>query len=112
MAAAPQSRLSELPMLTAAEREQLEAWNRTAVEVSEDLTVSGLVAAQMARTPEAVALVYEGEALTYRQLGLRAGALARHLRRLGVGPEVLVGLFVERSTELVVGILGILAAGG
>ncbi|HET9228591.1 MAG TPA: condensation domain-containing protein, partial [Thermoanaerobaculia bacterium] len=112
MVEAPGSRLSGLRMLTAAEREQLAAWNSTAAAVPPDLTLSRLVATQIARTPDAVALVFEGEALTYRELGEKAGALAGHLRRNGVGPEVLVGLFLERSIEMVVGMLGILAAGG
>src|SRR5262249_49880978 len=68
--------------------------------------------AQVARTPEAVAVVFEDRRLTYAQLNARANQLAHHLRRLGVGPEVLVGICVERSLEMVVGLLGILKAGG
>src|SRR5262249_56403374 len=68
--------------------------------------------AQVARTPEAVAVVFEDRRLTYAQLNARANQLAHHLRRLGVGPEVLVGICAERSLEMVVGLLGILKAGG
>jgi len=67
---------------------------------------------QVKRAPEAVAVVFEDHALTYRELDARANRLAHYLRRRGVGPEVLVGLFVERSLEMVVGLLAILKAGG
>ena len=66
----------------------------------------------MERTPEAVAVVFEGQSLTYRELNARANQLAHYLRSLGVGPEVLVGLCLERSLEMVVALLGILKAGG
>ena len=66
----------------------------------------------MARTPEAIAVVYEGQQLTYRELNVQANQLAHRLRTLGVGPEVLVGVCVERSLEWVVALLGLLKAGG
>ena len=66
----------------------------------------------MEQTPTALAVVCEGQQLTYRELNRRANQLAHYLRSLGVGPEVLVGLCVERSVEMVVGLLGILKAGG
>ena len=66
----------------------------------------------MEQTGDAVAVVYEGEELTYRELNRRANRLAYRLRGLGVGPDVLVGLCVERSIELIIGVLGILKAGG
>ena len=66
----------------------------------------------MARTPDAVAVVCEEQALTYQELNIRANQLAHHLQALGVGPEVLVGIYVERSLEMVVGLLGIIKAGG
>jgi amino acid adenylation domain-containing protein len=75
------------------------------------LCLHQLIEAQARRTPERVALVFEGQRLTYRELDRRAGCLAQHLRRLGAGPDARVGLFVERSLELVVGILGALKAG-
>ena len=77
-----------------------------------DQCVHQLFEAQVERTPAAVAVVCAGQQLTYRELNERANQLAHHLRSLGVGPETLVGLCLERSLELVVGILGILKAGG
>ena len=71
-----------------------------------------LFAAQAARTPDATAVIFGDEALSYRDLDRRANQLAHHLRALGVGPEVVVGLCVERSLAMVVGVLGILKAGG
>src|SRR5262249_36245621 len=106
-------RISALPLLTEAERRQLLVeWNDPAVAYPRDKCVHELFEEQVERTPSAVALVFEGQELTYRQLNERANQLAHHLRGLGVGPETLVGLCLERSPELVVGILGILKAGG
>lgn len=113
VAADPETRLSELPLLTATERRRIVAeWNATAADLPEDRSIHHLFEAQAKKTPEAAALVFEERQLTYRELDARADLLARHLRRRGVGPEVLVGLCVERSLEMVVGILGILKAGG
>src|SRR5262249_22180202 len=75
-------------------------------------TVPELFAAQAARTPNAIAAAFEGESLTYGELDARSNRLAHHLRGLGVGPEVVVGLCVERSLEMLVGLIGILKAGG
>ncbi len=111
MAADPARRLGDLPLLTPAERQQLREWNDTARDYLGS-TLRELIAAQAARTPDAVAVSFEGEELTYCALAERAGALARRLRELGVGPEVPVGICAERSLELVVGLLGILGAGG
>jgi len=112
--AAPESRLSELPLLSAAERQQIVVdWNATdAPALTEAGCLHELIEAQVERTPEAVAVTCEGESLTYRELDCRANQLAQHLRRLGVAPEVLVGVAVERSVELMVGLLGVLKAGG
>jgi amino acid adenylation domain-containing protein len=87
-------------------------WNRTAVEYPRQATVPELFDAQVRERPQAVAVSFAGGQLTYAELGRRATRLARHLRGLGVGPEVPVAICVERSIELVVGLLGILGAGG
>ncbi len=91
---------------------QLMAWNATAQPYPQDRCVQELVAAQAAATPEAVAVVSRGQALSYGALNRRANQLAHYLRGLGVGPEALVGVCVERSAELVVGLLAVLKAGG
>ena len=109
----PERRISELPILSDAERHQLvKAWNATAAEYPREACVHDLFAEQAARTPEAIALVYEDEQLSYGELERRSNQLAHHLRGLGVGPEVVVGLCVERSAAMVIGLLGILKAGG
>ncbi|HEX8903809.1 MAG TPA: condensation domain-containing protein, partial [Longimicrobiaceae bacterium] len=106
-------RLSELELLGEAERARvLEESNRTDAEYPADRCIHALFEAQAARTPEAVAVVYEGEALSYAELNERANRLAHHLVRLGVGPEVRVGICLERSLEMVAGILAVLKAGG
>ena len=89
----------------------LHAWNDTARAVP-SATLPELFAAQVARTPDAIAVIHEDERLTYAQLDARANQLAHHLRALGVGPDVLVGLCIERSLEMVVGLLAVLKAGG
>ncbi|MBZ4423326.1 non-ribosomal peptide synthetase, partial [Myxococcus sp. RHSTA-1-4] len=109
--ASPDRRLRELSLLTEEERHQLDARNATGKEYPVDC-LHGLFEAQAARTPDAIAVVFEDQQLTYRQLDERANRLAHHLRSLGVGPEVPVGIAVERSLELVVGLLAILKAGG
>jgi amino acid adenylation domain-containing protein len=109
----PAQRVSEIPLLTAAERQQiLVEWNRTEREYPRDKCVHQLFEEQVERTPNAVAVVFEDQRLTYRQLNVRANQLGHYLRSLGVGPEILVGLCVERSLEMVVAVLGILKAGG
>ncbi len=104
-AAGPDSPLADLPLLTAAEQAELAAWNRTAVEYP-DACLHELIAAQVERTPDAVAVVFEGESLTWRELDEQAAALATQL------PDTLVGICAERSLEMVVGLLAILKAGG
>jgi amino acid adenylation domain-containing protein len=109
----PDQRISALPLLTEAERQQLlVTWNDTAVAYPRDRCVHQLFEEQVERTPAAVAVVCEDQQLTYRELNERANQLARHLRGLGVGPDKLVGLGVDRSLEMLVGLLGILKAGG
>ncbi|HEX2079665.1 MAG TPA: amino acid adenylation domain-containing protein, partial [Longimicrobium sp.] len=106
-------RLSQLELLGQAERALvLEAWNRTAAEVPADRCIHELFEVQAARTPGAVALRFEEESLTYRELNERANRLAHYLRRRGVGPEVRVGICLERSLEMVVSLLAVLKAGG
>ena len=112
VAADPARRISELPLLAPAERERvLVEWNRTAAEPPRGC-VHELFAARAAAAPGAVALVAAGEAVTYAELDARADHLARRLRRRGVGPEVRVGICLERSAELIVALLGVLKAGG
>jgi amino acid adenylation domain-containing protein len=109
----PERRLSELSLLTEPEREELRAWNATAASyAAAGSTLPELLAAQAARTPDATAVVFEETALSYGELASRALLLAGHLRGLGVGPEVPVGICCERSLELVVGLVAILQAGG
>jgi amino acid adenylation domain-containing protein len=111
--AAPGRRLSELPLLTAAEEAQLAAWNGTAVAYpGGSLGLHAEIEAQIERTPDAVAVTCEGASLTYRELGERAARLAGRLRELGVGAESRVGICAERSLEMIAGLLGILWAGG
>jgi amino acid adenylation domain-containing protein len=111
--AGPTQPISRLPLLTEAEQQQLlVAWNETAAEYPQDVCVHTLFEAQAARTPDALAAVEGEQQLTYRELNRRANDLAYHLQELGVGPEVRVAICVERSLEMVVGILGILKAGG
>ena len=113
MVADPARSVAALPLLTAAERHQLlVAWNDTAVAYPQDRCIHELFADQVARTPDAVAVVFEAQQLTYAELNARANQLAHHLIGLGVGPDVLVGLCVERSLAMLVGLLGILKAGG
>ena len=111
-AADPGRRLSELSPLTDAERRQLAEWNRTEVPYPKDRCVQQLFEEQVARTPEATAVVFEDTQLTYRGLDERANQLARRLQRLGVGPDKLVGICFERSLDMVVALLGVLKAGG
>jgi amino acid adenylation domain-containing protein len=111
--ATPDARLSELPLLSPAERQLvLEAWNQEQRELPEPALVHRLIEAQVRRSPDAPAVAFQDEVLTYRQLDRRANPLATALRRLGVGPDVLVALCLERSPELVVAMLATLKAGG
>ncbi|MCZ6775309.1 MAG: amino acid adenylation domain-containing protein, partial [Ignavibacteria bacterium] len=109
----PNKRLSELPYLTEAERHELLAeWNNTRVDYPKDQCIHELFETQVERTPEAVAVVSEDRQLTYRELNRQANQLAHYLKKQGVGPETLVGICLERSVEMVLGLLGILKAGG
>ncbi|PYI95249.1 MAG: non-ribosomal peptide synthetase [Verrucomicrobia bacterium] len=108
-----QQRVWELPLLGEAERRQVvEEWNQTEGWYPRDKTIVELFEEQVEKTPERVAVVYEGESLSYGELNRRANQLARRLRGWGVGPEQLVGLCMKRSLEMVVGLMGVLKAGG
>ncbi|HVR99015.1 MAG TPA: amino acid adenylation domain-containing protein, partial [Thermoanaerobaculia bacterium] len=112
----PGRSIADLPLLTGSERRQLLAeWNDTAAP-DEPVCLHELFATRAALTPDVVAVDFAGqggpESLTYGELNARANRLARYLRRMGVGPEIVVGLCLERSAELIVGLLGILKAGG
>ena len=107
----PTRRLSDLPILTADEQRQLVAWNATSTRFDGPSSVHGVIAAQAARTPDAIAVTCGTESLTYRELDSRSTRLARHLRHLGVGAEAPVGICVDRSAGMFVGLLGILKAG-
>ncbi len=109
----PGQRLSTLPLLTEAERHQLLVeWNDTEAPYPVDVCLHQLVERQVERTPDAVAVALEDAQLTYRELNRRANQLAHYLRARGVGAERLVGVCMERSFEMVIGLLGVLKAGG
>jgi amino acid adenylation domain-containing protein len=109
----PHERLSKLPLLTEAERHQLLVeYNNTTTNDSLERCVHELVEEQAERTPAAIAVEFDDQRLTYFELNAHVNQLAHYLRGLGVGPEVRVGLCVERSLNLVIGMLGILKAGG
>ncbi len=110
--AQPQQPISELPLLTAKERQQYLEWNNTQTDYPLDKCIHQLFEEQVKRTPDAVAVVFEQQQLTYWELNSRANQLAHYLRTLGIGSDVLVGICIERSLEMVVGLLGILKAGG
>ena len=108
----PEQRVSDLPLLSETERQQLLQWNVNKTDCLQDLCIHQLFEAQVERTPDAIAAVFETEQLTYGELNRRANQLAHHLRALGVGPEIPVAVCMERSLEAVIGLLGILKAGG
>jgi amino acid adenylation domain-containing protein len=110
--AAPETPVSRLPLLSPAERQQLLVdWNQTAADYPK-LCLHQLFEAQAARTPDRPALRFADQQLTYRQLNQRANQFAHYLRTLGVGPDSLVDLALDRSADLMVAVLGILKAGG
>jgi amino acid adenylation domain-containing protein/non-ribosomal peptide synthase protein (TIGR01720 family) len=113
LAEEPERKTADLPLLSEAERHQLLVeWNDTMVDDGCTLALHELFEAQAAQTPERVAVVYEGESLTYRELDRRANQLARTLQKLGVQKETRVGICMERSLEMVIGLYAILKAGG
>ena len=109
----PSQQISLLSLLTEAERyDLLVVWNNTQVRYPQDKCIHQLFEAQVKLTPDAVAVVFEDQQLTYQELNAQANKIAHYLQALGVEPEVLVGICVDRSLEMVVGLLGILKAGG
>lgn len=109
----PEEQVSRLNMLPWVEREQiLLKWNDTSVNYGESEILHEIFEGQVERAPDDTALVYEARSMTYRELNDRANRLAHLLQSVGVGPDMLVGISMERSIEMVVGLLGILKAGG
>jgi len=109
----PSQSLSRLSLMTGEEQHQLlDEWGRTRAEFESHACIHHLFEAQAARTPDSVAVVYEDREFSYRKLNSRANQLARHLRARGVGPDVLVGVYIERSLDMMVGVLAVLKAGG
>ncbi|AUT02007.1 non-ribosomal peptide synthetase [Nostoc sp. CENA543] len=108
----PNQIIAKLPILPAVEQQLLTTWNQTQTAYPQDKCIHQLFEEQVARTPDAVALVFQEQELTYRELNSRANQLAQHLQNLGIGADELVGICIERSLEMVVGLLGILKAGG
>jgi aspartate racemase len=111
--AAPQSRLSELSLLTGAEREQLLVkWNQTAAPYERERCIHEVFEAETAKHPDSIALVFESKQLTFGEVNRRANQLARRLMACGVEADVLVGISLERSFEMIIAMLAILKAGG
>ncbi|WP_445240991.1 amino acid adenylation domain-containing protein [Microcoleus vaginatus] len=107
------TRISELPLLSDRERHQLLIeWNNTQVDYPKDSTIHQIFEARAQQTPDAIAVVFENKQLTYKELNQKANQVAHYLQKLGVKPEVRVGIYVDRSLEMVVGLLGIIKAGG
>jgi amino acid adenylation domain-containing protein len=108
----PQQRISELPILSHHERQQiLIDWNNTRAAYPRDVMLHQLFESQVERTPAAIAVEFEGKQLTYQELNQQANRLAHYLNKLGLGVDTLVGICMDRSLEMVVGLLGILKAG-
>ncbi|MEH2024335.1 non-ribosomal peptide synthetase [Nostoc sp.] len=101
-----------LPILQKSEKHLLLQWNHTQTDYPQQACIHQLFEAQVEKTPDAVALIFNNQHLTYRDLNIRANQLAQHLQSLGVGAETLVGICIERSLEMVVALLAILKAGG
>ncbi|MEC3420879.1 amino acid adenylation domain-containing protein, partial [Bacillus cereus] len=109
----PDESYTKLSMLSDTEQKQLlEEWNDTDVVYGHDRMIHELFEQQVARTPDAVAVVYEGGKLTYQELNEKSNQLAHFLQKRGIGPESLVGICIERSPDMIIGLFGILKAGG
>jgi natural product biosynthesis luciferase-like monooxygenase protein len=112
-AEAPDTPFRKIPLLSDAEHgRMIRDWNATDRDYPSDQTIVQLFEAQAQRTPDAVAVVCEGQSYTYRELNARANQLAAHLRGLGIGPDVMVGVYVERSLDMIVSVYGVMKAGG
>ena len=113
MVASSESRLSQLPLLTPAERGMLlRDFNWTRADYQANVTISELFETQVEETPNATALIFGDRKLTYAEMNRNANRLALRLRDIGVGPEIVVGVYVERSLEMIVALLAVLKAGG
>jgi amino acid adenylation domain-containing protein len=112
MVANPSQSIQTLPLLPESEQQILAHWNQTTTPYPQDLCVHQLVAAQVERSPDAIALIFEDQRLTYRELDDRANQLAHYLQAQGVKPETLVGISLERVPLMVVAMLGVQKAGG
>ncbi|WP_198299656.1 non-ribosomal peptide synthetase [Tumebacillus avium] len=109
----PEQKVTELPLLTWPERDLLlNGWNNTRTDYPQELCIHQLFEQQAAETPDAVALTFQGEHMTYRELDEQANSLARYLQQNGVAPHDRVGLAAERSFEMIIGMLAVLKAGG
>ncbi|MBL1175482.1 amino acid adenylation domain-containing protein [Pantanalinema sp. GBBB05] len=108
----PEQTLAELPLLTLNEQKQLQQWQQTQVDYDLNRCLHEWIEAQVEQTPDAIAVRFEQQVLTYRELNQQANQLAHYLNQQGVRPEVLVGICVERSLAMIIGLLGILKAGG
>jgi amino acid adenylation domain-containing protein len=113
MVANPESCLLDLPLLTAAQRHQLLVeWNDTQVAYPHNVCLHQLFEAQVEKTPDAIAVIFEGQQLTYRELNQQANQIAHYLQKIEIKPDTLIGIFLERSRSTIAGLLGILKAGG
>ena len=104
--------IDQLPLLPEVEQQLLATWNQTQVDYPRNSSIQEVFEAQVVATPDAIALIFENEQISYQELNSRANQLAHYLRGLGIVADSLVGIYIERSLETVVGILGILKAGG
>ena len=112
MVSNPQARVGALPLLDDEQRQLQAAWNNTQTDYPRDQCIHQIFEAQAHQSPDAIALTFGDQHLSYRQLSERSNRLAHHLRNLGVGPDTLVCICAERSPEMIVGLLAILKAGG
>lgn len=108
----PDTKISQLPLLPEAEQQLLLTWNQTHVDYPRNCSIQEVFEARVAETPDALAVIFETEQITYAELNGRANQLAYYLRGLGIDPDSLVGICIERSLETVIGLLGVLKAGG